>query len=221
MPRRASSRIGFARCETVRQRQAFTLIEIVIVIAIIGLATAALLSGLSMIMPGDQKDSPREVLRKAVDAAWYASATGHGRFSLNYDEEANALVVRPFASGVATADDAEEEFVGSDSGDSGNTDDSDDAEPALSENADSGNSPGNESVQTFPFNDDRVTAVHFTRAPDTGNGSLQATTDISYPRLQFSPWGGATPAVIELEIAGEVYRYRLEVFGGALEDLKE
>lgn len=209
---------GTARCKTVRQQQAaFTLIEVVVVIAIIGLATAAILAGVSSMLP-DEKDSPREVLRKALDAAWYGSATSHKRYALNYDEEANTLVVRPLSDTPAVSSGSQGSDTGGREADNNGTD----ADPGVASGADTADVPAaGEGVQHFPFNDDRVTSVTFVRIHDVGNGTLQATTNLTFPRLYFSPWGGCSPAIIEMEIGNEVYRYRLEVFSGALEDIKE
>ncbi|MDR2845263.1 MAG: type II secretion system GspH family protein [Puniceicoccales bacterium] len=192
---------------------AFTLIEMILVIALIGVISAVLLAGLGTLFPDMQKDSPREVLRKAVDAAWYNAAMGHGRFSLDYDEEANALVVRPVAGVLSSEADEEDAEGGGDAEGDGA------GEPVANEGA-FGASFG-AAEQVFRFEDSRVTGIRFVRSPDEGRGSLQSVSVISYPQLFFSSSSGCTPARIEMDIDGETYHYRLEVFSGALEDVKE
>jgi type II secretory pathway pseudopilin PulG len=161
------------------------LLEIIVVVAIVGITSAIVVVSLDDMLPDAQKDSPYEVLRKAVDTAWYGAATEHTRVTLAYDEDAVALVVRSGESSVP-----------------------------------SGESVPSGGKGVFAFNDSRVSAVRFARVPDAEGGTLQTTVTTPFPRLLFSPWGGATPAIIEMDIEGVTFRYRLDPFGGGLEALQ-
>jgi prepilin-type N-terminal cleavage/methylation domain-containing protein len=160
------------------RHRAFTLVETLIVLALIGLVGGIVAVATEGVIEGARKPSPYEVLRKAVDTAWYAAATGNSQVALVFDADASALVLARLASTQAP-------------------------EPGM---------------ETFPFDDARVRSVRFLRASGAG---LPGGRDAAFPRLLFSPWGGATPAVIEMDLDGAVFRYALEVFSGALESLSQ
>jgi len=217
---------------SIRLRRAFTLVELVIVIAIIALATAALLTGLDYMLPS-REDAPHTVLRKAVDAAWYRAATGQGSFSLAFDVEKKALIVRPLAAVAAldgtssAAGDAEANAAG----DAGNDSNQNQNSANNTSDDDAGNKPvpviaGNpvhglperDVVQVFAFAaTPEVTAVRFARIPY--DNEEFGTNDTPHPRLLFAATGGITPAIIEMDIAGETHRYSLDIFGGGLEEI--
>jgi prepilin-type N-terminal cleavage/methylation domain-containing protein len=211
------------------QRRAFTLIEVGIVIAIIGILVTVLLSGVEVFMPDRLKDPPKEVLRKAVDAAWYAAATGHGRHVLTYDPDANALVLRSFSNGGGSTSNFDLTADGTNTANNtaadANDPNDDDLDPDLADKppargGSGGNGISGRGPHLFRFDDPNVTEVRFLRPPDEGGGTLQTTLETSLEQIVFSPWSGATPAVIEMDISGDTYRYALEVFGGALTPLK-
>jgi hypothetical protein len=166
-----------------------------LVLALIAILSAIIVSAVDGLLAGERKDSPYEVLRKAVDTAWYAAATQHRQMSLDYDAEAGALVLRAGA-GSPEPGVAAKAGVG-------------DGEPPKRDDG----------ARVFAFDDARVAEVRFVRVPDAEGGSLQVTRTLPFPRIVFSPWGGSTPAVIEMDINGKTYRYRLDVFGGSLEAL--
>lgn len=181
--------------------RAFSLIEMMLVLALIAIISTIIVSTADGLLAGDRKDSPYEVLRKAVDAAWYAAATRHRQMSLDYDAEARALVLRPGTSTLGPASSQITWDV---------TADEDDGEVQASDDG----------TRVFAFNDERVATVRFMSTPNDDGGSLQTTRVLSFSRIVFSPWGGSTPAVVEMDIKGETYRYRLDVFGGGLEVFK-
>ncbi|MDR2982643.1 MAG: prepilin-type N-terminal cleavage/methylation domain-containing protein [Puniceicoccales bacterium] len=77
-----------------------------------------------------------------------------------------------------------------------------------------------EAKEVFTFEDADVGPIRFLRAPDMSGGTLQMNSSEPFPFLIFSPWGGVTTAIIEMEIGKERYRYQLETFSGALEAVK-
>ncbi len=77
-----------------------------------------------------------------------------------------------------------------------------------------------EEIKSFPFGDSPVKDVRFTRPQDTGGGSLRAEKSGEFPCVAFSAAGGVTPARVEMEIGGAVYRYQIEPFSGAAEAVK-
>jgi type II secretory pathway pseudopilin PulG len=194
-------------------RRAFTLIEVVVIIAIIATTTVVLLYGLELMLPSAQKASPFEVLRKAVDTAWYRAATGHGQIALSYDPEKHLLRVTP-PSGAGATSGVKSIAAQSEDG----TDD----RPAS--RRDSGDTNPNDApieasadAQEFPFNDPRVTDVRFVRSLNVNSSFMAPETP--FEQLLFSAAGGVTPAVIEMDVAGETHRYALDIFGGGLEDI--
>ncbi|MDR2863208.1 MAG: type II secretion system GspH family protein [Puniceicoccales bacterium] len=190
----APTRAAFA------MRRAFTLLELIIVIAIVGFASAIIVFSLDDVMASVRKPAPLEVLRKAVDAAWYGAASGHKRMALSYDVEKRALMVRTLETVSAVT-------------------------PETTSAEDSPEVPQKEpevaaEVAVFAFEDERVLDVRFTRVPDDGGGALQVTETAPFPRLVFSPWGGVVPTIVEVDIDGAIYRYQLDMFGGGLEAVK-
>lgn len=144
--------------------------EVLIVIALIGMVGGMIAIATGDMLDAAKKPAPYEVLRKAVDAAWYAAATGNKPVELAFNADATALVLGSLASTHA---------------------------PATA-------------METFPFEDARVRSVRF----------LNTRLETPLPRVLFSPWGGATPAIIEMDLDGTVFRYALEIFSGALEPLQ-
>ncbi|MDR1817228.1 MAG: type II secretion system GspH family protein [Puniceicoccales bacterium] len=207
-------------------RRAFTLVEMVIVIALIGIVIAVLLTGIDSLLPSSRKDSPHDVLRKAVDFAWYSAASGHGRHFLVFDPEKFELrvlpaVVKKDAAGDE-ADTVPEGFARCPycgklhaTGDGSETADGSAGDGA----SDSAGTAAPLCENVFPFRRDDVEVI-FQRAPADAGGSLQTSLDTPFSRLEFSPWGGATPAIIELTAGGNTVRYRLDIFGGGLEALE-
>jgi len=185
-------------------RRAFTLVEVVVVIAIIVVVSAVLAGGIDVLLPSNQRDSPYEVLRKAVDTAWYGAATEHRRLTLRFDAEAGALILSPAGNGS-------EKRTGGTTGDSADATGADAPNTATAGAAPTG--------AVFAFGKDDEASVRFLRAPDDG-GTLQRTVDTPFARLEFSPWGGSTPAIIELTVGSETFLYRLDPFGGGLEKVK-
>lgn len=170
---RAKAPFGGTRTACVRR--AFTLVEVLIALALIGTVSIIVVVSVDDLLDSARKSSPFEVLRNAVDKAWYAASTKTGTVFLYYDEGAGRLVLRDTS-----------------------------AQP----------------LAEFSFEDERVGPITFQRTPDTGGGTLAVSSTEPFPYLTFSPWGGATPAIIEMEIAGEVYRYQMEPFSGGLEALR-
>lgn len=190
------------------RRHAFTLIEVMLVIALIGMATLLLLSGLEPMLHDARKTSPYETLCKAIDAAWYGAANNHEQYVLEYDAGSKTILVYPLrkqATGTATPRDEN----ATPPGESLKND---------SINPDGANASGTDSeIQQFAFAPGRVDSLEFLRPPDVGRGTLQHTSDFPYPCLYFSPWGGVTPASVILTSEGRTFRYSIEPFGGALE----
>ncbi|MDR1498198.1 MAG: type II secretion system GspH family protein [Puniceicoccales bacterium] len=164
-------------------RRAFTLVEILLVIALIGISGAIIVANVDGMLASSRKSSPYEVLRKAVDTAWYEAATGHVKTTLSFDPETRTIRVRPLTGTIASANPAQEN-----------------------------------NIRTFPFEDTRVTDLRFIPPPDEGGGSLQTTLATEpLTRLLFSPYGGVTPAIVEMDMEGQTYRYRIDTFGGTIE----
>ena len=148
------------------------MVEVLIAIALIAMVGTVLVVSLNDLLEGRKTRSSYEVLREAVDRAWFASTEGRGQMFLYYEEEERCFVVK-----------------------------NENGEPEA----------------VFSFEDELVRKVTFERTPDTGGGTLRVTETEPFSFVVFSPRGGVTPATVALEMANEIYRYRLEPFSAALE----
>lgn len=70
------------------------MVEVLIVIALIAMVGTVLVVSLDNLLEGRKIHSPYEVLRTAVDKAWFASTEGRGQMFLYYEEEKRCFVVR-------------------------------------------------------------------------------------------------------------------------------
>lgn len=79
-------------------RQAFTLIEIVLVLALMALAGSVVIANFIAFADRGEERSPDEVLKTAIREARFQAATTRQITTLRYDEEMGALVVDPGAT---------------------------------------------------------------------------------------------------------------------------
>ena len=77
-----------------RRQSAFTLVEVLIAIALIALAGALVVTSIDDLLVSQRTRSPYEVLRAAVDKAWFSATEGRGCFFLYYDKEQRCLLVK-------------------------------------------------------------------------------------------------------------------------------
>jgi prepilin-type N-terminal cleavage/methylation domain-containing protein len=76
-------------------RRGFTLIEILLVIALISIAASVILVNFTAFIDRGKSTSPQEVLTKAIDRARFLAAAERVTTELRYDEESGTLQITP------------------------------------------------------------------------------------------------------------------------------
>lgn len=89
---RASRR---SRHHSRRPRTGFTLLEIILVFALIALAAGVILANFTTFLNFDDRINPEATVRAAIRAARFQAAAGREVVSLHFDQESGALVVEP------------------------------------------------------------------------------------------------------------------------------
>ena len=76
-----------------RSQAGFTLLEIIIVFALITLASGVIMTNFTTFLNFDEKINPEDSLRSAIRSARFQAASNRSVVTLIYDDEAGALVV--------------------------------------------------------------------------------------------------------------------------------
>ena len=76
-----------------RSKAGFTLLEIIIVFALITLASGVIITNFTAFLDFDEKINPEDSLRSAIRSARFQAASNRSVVTLIYDDEAGTLVV--------------------------------------------------------------------------------------------------------------------------------
>ena len=76
-----------------RSQAGFTLLEIIIVFALITLASGVIITNFTAFLDFDEKINPEDSLRSAIRSARFQAASSRGIATLIYDDETGTLVV--------------------------------------------------------------------------------------------------------------------------------
>jgi len=92
------------RVSSQRSRAGFTLLEIIIVFALITLASGVIIANFTTFLNFDDQINPEDTLRTAIRSARFQAASERSLAILSYDKETGALVVSGGASFPLNAD---------------------------------------------------------------------------------------------------------------------
>ena len=76
-------------------RAGFTLLEIILVFALIALAASVIIANFTTFLNFEDRIDPEETLRAAIRSARFQAASGRGEATLRFEKDTGALVVEP------------------------------------------------------------------------------------------------------------------------------